>query len=162
MTTAIARPGLLIVDTQWLGENGCEYRSKIFSPAQPGKFGSEGFWTMAGEACAVTLLRHVVSRSTTVQDIAYKLRKEAEGKVDTAFLWVRPSRVHYIDTFGCATDYTEWIAIGSGAGYARVYLECERWPLDDDEILGRMAMKAAVKLDPHTGGEIEVRRIGDA
>ena len=79
--------------------------------------------------------------------------------MDADAMWVRPNYVHVLSTHGWLCDYTGWIAIGSGACYARAILESELWPQDSGELLGSVAMRTAMKLDPETGGELEIHEV---
>lgn len=158
MTTIVARPGLLVADTQYTTPWGCEYRTKIFT-VEGSELFSQGLWAAAGDDAVTPFLKSLIRPDSTPVSLANALRNKA-GDIDASMLWVSNSYVWYFSTDGDAVEYTDWTAIGSGAGYARAYLTQEDWSGNGGHFaLAAMAMRAAVYLDPYTGGDIEERLV---
>jgi hypothetical protein len=162
MTTVIARPGMVMADTQYTTDYGCEYRSKIFETK--GKI-----WCGSGDISMESVFAGLISSKKTYPKIAWELRNlrttgvasDDTFGIDAAFVIVGKNVVHYLDTNGAYMVYKDWVTLGSGSKYARAYLENDLFHTAVQPMhLADMAMRMAKKLDPYTGGEIEIRRVG--
>jgi ATP-dependent HslUV protease, peptidase subunit HslV len=78
------------------------------------------------------------------------------GDLDASFLIAAPSGIFYVACDMSVTEFEQYYAVGSGAGYALGAMHALYGPKSDAEAVARRAVAAASSLDIYCGGEVNV------
>jgi ATP-dependent HslUV protease subunit HslV len=78
------------------------------------------------------------------------------GDLDASFLIAAPSGIFYVACDMSVTEFEQYYAVGSGAGYALGAMHALYNPKSDGEAVARKAVAAASSLDIYCGGEVNL------
>jgi ATP-dependent HslUV protease subunit HslV len=78
------------------------------------------------------------------------------GDLDASFLVVAPSGIFYVACDMSVTEFDQYYAVGSGAGYALGAMHALYGSKNDAQTIARRAVAAATALDIYCGGEINL------
>ncbi len=81
------------------------------------------------------------------------------GDLDASFLVASPGGLFKVSSDLGVTEFAQWYAIGSGAEYAMGAMHAMADQGVDAERVARAGCQAAIDLDAHCGGEIDVMRV---
>ncbi|MCH2142159.1 MAG: hypothetical protein MK077_04080 [Phycisphaerales bacterium] len=81
------------------------------------------------------------------------------GDLDASFLVASPGGLFKVSSDLGVTEFARWYAIGSGAEYAMGAMHATVKHRLDDESIARAGCQAAMELDAHCGGEIDLLRV---
>jgi len=81
------------------------------------------------------------------------------GDLDASFLVVAPSGIFYVACDMSVTEFDQYYAVGSGAGYALGAMHALYAGKSDAEAIARRAVAAATALDIYCGGEINLVKL---
>jgi ATP-dependent HslUV protease subunit HslV len=78
------------------------------------------------------------------------------GDLDASFLVVAPSGIFYVACDMSVTEFDQYYAVGSGAGYALGAMHALYGGKNTAELVARRAVAAATALDIYCGGEVNL------
>jgi ATP-dependent HslUV protease, peptidase subunit HslV len=81
------------------------------------------------------------------------------GDLDASFLIAAPSGIFYVACDMSVTEFEQYYAVGSGAGYALGAMHALYNPKSDGEAVARKAVAAASSLDIYCGGEVNLVKL---
>jgi len=81
------------------------------------------------------------------------------GDLDASFLVAAPSGIYYVACDMSVTEFDQYYAVGSGAGYALGALHALYTQKSDAENVARRAVAAASALDIYCGGEVNLVKL---
>jgi ATP-dependent HslUV protease subunit HslV len=81
------------------------------------------------------------------------------GDLDASFLVASPGGLFKVSSDLGVTEFTRWYAVGSGSEYAMGAMHALRDRVDEDAVLVTHACQAAIDMDAHCGGDIDIIQI---
>jgi ATP-dependent HslUV protease subunit HslV len=81
------------------------------------------------------------------------------GDLDASFLIAADSGIFYVACDMSVTEFDQYYAVGSGAGYALGAMHTLYGPKSDAEVVARRAVAAASSLDIYCGGEVNLVKL---